>query len=72
MTEGLRLRPVFESDLARLEQMFTDPEAIGVYNWGGFTDPSRWRRRFADDQLLSDEKSVLMIDLDGVGIGFVS
>jgi RimJ/RimL family protein N-acetyltransferase len=72
MTEGMRLRPVLEPDLVRLEEMFNDPDGIGIFNWAGFTDRSAWRRRFADNQLLSDDKSVLMIDLDGTDLGFVS
>jgi len=72
MTEGMLLRPVLEPDLDRLDEMFADPEAIGVFNWGGFVDGSRWRRRFAENRLLADEKSVLMIDLGGANIGFVS
>jgi RimJ/RimL family protein N-acetyltransferase len=73
MTSGtLRLRPVTEADLDDLDGMFADPDALGVYNWGGFQDGTRWRRRFAENQLLGDDKSVLMIDLDGDVIGFVS
>jgi RimJ/RimL family protein N-acetyltransferase len=72
MNEGMLLRPVLEQDLDRLDEMFADPGAIGVFNWGGFIDGSRWRRRFAENRLLADEKSVLMIDLGGEIIGFVS
>jgi RimJ/RimL family protein N-acetyltransferase len=72
MTEGMRLRPVRESDLDDLDEMFADPEAIGVFNWGGFADPTRWRRGFSENGLLSDERSVLMIELDGTALGFVS
>lgn len=66
------LRPVLEPDLDRLDKMFTDPDEIGVFNWGGFTDSTRWRRQFAENGLLGDEKSVLMVYLDGTDIGFVS
>lgn len=72
MTEGLRLRPVLEADLDRLDEIFADPDGIGVFNWGGFADSGGWRRRFAENQLLSEDKSVLMVDLDGQRIGFVS
>jgi RimJ/RimL family protein N-acetyltransferase len=72
MTEGMRLRPILEPDLDRLEEMFNDPDEIGVYNWGGFTDGTTWRKRWADNRLLGEDKSVLMIDLDGEAIGFVS
>lgn len=72
MTEGLRLRPVREADLDRLDEIFAEPDGIGVFNWGGFSDRGAWRRRFAENGLLADDKSVLMIDLDRLDIGFVS
>ena len=72
MSEGLRLRPVAEADLDPLDEMFTDPDAIGVFNWGGFAGGGAWRRRFAENGLLADDKSVLMVDLDGETLGFVS
>ena len=73
MTEGIRLRPVRETDLERLDDMFADPEAIGVFNWGGFSDGGVvWRRRFTENGLLGEDKSVLMVDLGGATLGFVS
>lgn len=72
MTEAMRLRPVREPDLDYLDRMFADPDAIGVFNWGGFTSTGVWRRRFSENQLLADDKSVLMVELDGETIGFVS
>jgi RimJ/RimL family protein N-acetyltransferase len=72
MTEGLRLRPVTEPDLDALDRMFADPAAIGEFNWGGFVDPTRWRRRYAENGLLSDDRSVLMIELADESLGFVS
>ena len=72
MTEGMRLRPVTESDFENIERTFAEPEEIGVFNWGGFSSPGVWRRRFSENQLLADDKSALMIDLDGEAIGFVS
>jgi RimJ/RimL family protein N-acetyltransferase len=72
MTEGMRFRPFTESDLSRLEEMFDDPEAIGVFNWGGFQDRSGWRKRFADNRLLDGERNALMVDLAGTSLGFVS
>jgi RimJ/RimL family protein N-acetyltransferase len=72
MTEGMRLRPVLDADLDRFDEIFAEPDGIGVFNWGGFTDRTAWRRRFAENQLLTDDKSVLMIELDRAAIGFVS
>ncbi|MFC4856224.1 GNAT family N-acetyltransferase [Actinophytocola glycyrrhizae] len=72
MTEGTRLRPVTEPDLDRLDEMFADPALIGEFNWGGFSDPGLWRRRFAENGLLTDDKSVLMVEAEGATAGFVS
>lgn len=72
MTEGLRLRPVAEADLGALDEMFADPAAIGEFNWGGFVGGRAWRQRFAENGLLADDRSVLMVDLDGETLGFVS
>lgn len=72
MTEAMRLRPVTEPDLDRLDEMFADPEAIGVYNWGGFSDPVKPRRQWQENGMLGEDRSVLMIDLAGETPGFVS
>jgi RimJ/RimL family protein N-acetyltransferase len=72
MTDGVRLRPVAEPDLDALDEMFADPVAIGEFNWGGFVGGTVWRRRFTENGLLADDKSVLMIDYDGARVGFVS
>lgn len=72
MGDGLRLRPVAEPDLDVLDGMFAEPDGVGEFNWGGFAGGTLWRRRFAENGLLADDKSVLMIDLDGETMGFVS
>lgn len=72
MTEGLRLRPVLEADLDRFDEIFAEPDGIGVFNWGGFVERTTWRRRFAENGLLADDKSVLIIELDRMDIGFLS
>jgi len=72
MTEGLCLRPVSEPDLDALEEMFADADAIGEFNWGGFTSSSGTRQRYAENRLLAADKSYLMVDLDGETLGFVS
>jgi RimJ/RimL family protein N-acetyltransferase len=72
MTDGVRLRPVAEPDLDALDAMFNDPAAIGEFNWGGFIGGRTWRRRFEENGLLADDKSVLMVDHADETIGFVS
>lgn len=68
----VRLRPVTEEDLDHLDRMFDDPEAIGEFLWGGWTDPRVWRRRWADNGLLGGERHVLMVTAGGERAGFVS
>lgn len=72
MTEGIRLRPVTEPDLDTLDEMFAHPAQVGEFNWSGFSDPSPWRRRYAENRLLADDKSVLMIEAESATVGFVS
>lgn len=70
---GVRLRPVVEDDLAPLERMFNEPEALGIYNWGGWQNPRVWRRRFDEDGLIAGERNVLMIvNAADERLGFVS
>jgi RimJ/RimL family protein N-acetyltransferase len=72
-TDRVRLRPCTEEDLASLELMFSDPESIGVYNWSGWGAMRTWRKRFEENGLLADDRSVLMVDsVDGEQLGFIS
>ena len=57
----VRLRPVAEEDLVDLERMYADPEAIGIYNWGGWQNPRVWRRRWEEDGLIAGDRNVLII-----------
>lgn len=69
----IRLRPVAEDDLGALEEMFADPEAIGVFNWDGWHDPFHWRRRYQQNGLLGGDRWMLMVEtLAGERAGFVS
>jgi RimJ/RimL family protein N-acetyltransferase len=70
--EQLCLRPVTEPDLDALDEMFADPESIGVFNWSGFVPANGWRRRFTENRLLSEDKSVLLVVLGDETLGFVS
>lgn len=66
------LRPVFEDDLPLLESFLTDPEATGPFQWHGWTDPGRWRRRWAEDGLLGDDGGQLMVTAGADVHGFVA
>lgn len=66
------LRPVVEDDLSVLERFLTDPEVTGPFQWMGWSDPGRWRRRWAQDGLLSDDGGQLMVVTGTDRLGFVA
>ncbi|WP_327180631.1 GNAT family N-acetyltransferase [Streptomyces sp. NBC_01334] len=70
--DAVILRPVAEDDLPVLERFLTDPEATGPFQWLGWSDPGRWRRRWAQDGLLSDEGGQLMVATGADRLGFVA
>ncbi|MGI5166058.1 GNAT family N-acetyltransferase [Spirillospora sp. CA-253888] len=59
--DRLTLRPVDEADLPSLERFLRDPEAAGPFEWHGWWDQGRWRRRWADNGLLDDDAGQLMV-----------
>ncbi|MGW1189566.1 GNAT family N-acetyltransferase [Streptomyces sp. NPDC002559] len=66
------LRPVAEDDLPVLEQFLTDPGAAGTFQWMGWSDPGRWRRRWKQDGLLGDDGGRLMVDGGAGRLGVVA
>ncbi|MBH5335626.1 GNAT family N-acetyltransferase [Streptomyces pactum] len=70
--DSVMLRPVAEDDLPLLERFLTDPEATGPFQWRGWSDPARWRRRWAQDGLLGDESGQLMVVAGADRLGFVA
>jgi RimJ/RimL family protein N-acetyltransferase len=72
MTEGMRLRPVTARDLDDIGEMFADRESIGKFNWSGFVDMTKWRRLHTEHGLLAEERSVLMVEVAGETLGFVT
>jgi ribosomal-protein-alanine N-acetyltransferase len=68
----ITLRPVVEADLDVMERFATEPDALGEFEWGGFTDPTVTRRRWEEDRLLAEDSSFLAIVLDDhMFIGYV-
>lgn len=61
-----------EADLSLFEALLSDPEALGAFQWFGWRDPGRFRRRWAENGLLADEQSVLTVACRGEFAGFVS
>jgi len=72
MSVPVRLRPVVEADLPDLERMFIEPEQLGLFNWSGWSDPTRLTKQWHEDRLLSEEHTLLMVDVSGETVGFVS
>ncbi|MFF2045352.1 GNAT family N-acetyltransferase [Kitasatospora sp. NPDC058170] len=65
------LRPISAADLPTLEALLADPEALGPFQWYGWSDPGRWRRQWAEDGLLGEERSQLAVASGGALHGFV-
>ncbi|MFI7297757.1 GNAT family N-acetyltransferase [Streptomyces sp. NPDC050121] len=70
--DTVRLRPVREDDLLMLEQFLVDPEAAGPFSWFGWADPGRFRRRWAENGMLSDDGGQLMVTSGAEALGFVA
>jgi ribosomal-protein-alanine N-acetyltransferase len=67
------LRPVYEDDLEAIARFSVEPDAVGEFEWTGFTDPRRLRRRWEEDGLLADDSSYLaVVTPDGSFAGCVS
>ncbi|MFF3906177.1 GNAT family N-acetyltransferase [Streptomyces sp. NPDC001848] len=69
--EHVTLRPVAEDDLPVMERFLTDPEAASSFQWFGWWDPGRWRREWAENGLLGDERGTLMVVRDDERLGLV-
>ncbi|MFJ9560740.1 GNAT family N-acetyltransferase [Streptomyces fuscichromogenes] len=71
------LRPAREDDLPLLERFLLDPEAASDFQWFGWRDLDRFRRRFAENGLLGPDGGQLVVDAaagaaSGGPFGFVS
>jgi RimJ/RimL family protein N-acetyltransferase len=70
MDDLVRLRLARESDLPLLDRLYGDPEVAGEFGWMGW-HPSPWPKRWAQNRLLGDDISTLMVEHGGEPIGFV-
>jgi len=66
------LRPVAEDDLPLLHRCTRDPSATGPFEWYGWQDPERFRRRWEQDRLLGEDGGMLIIADGEHRLGFVS
>ena len=72
MGDQLTLRPVGEDDLPVVEDLTWDPETAGEFAQFGWFDPLLWRRRWAENRLISDDGGMLMVIRDADRLGFVN
>ncbi|MEU9076498.1 GNAT family protein [Kitasatospora sp. NPDC004745] len=70
--ERISLGPVTEAELPLFEALLADPQALGEYQWFGWRDPGRFRRRWLENGLLGDDQSVLAVLSGGGFAGFVA
>ena len=71
MDDRLRLRPAAEDELPILQRLTQDPEVAGEFSWYGWSDASRWRRRWDENELIGDDLGVLMVARGGEALGLV-
>ncbi|MBB4961370.1 GNAT family N-acetyltransferase [Micromonospora polyrhachis] len=72
MNVEVSLRPVREDDLTFLNDLSNDPAASGTYQWNGWHDPHVYRRRWAENGLLADDRGLLIVSAGADRVGLVS
>jgi [ribosomal protein S5]-alanine N-acetyltransferase len=69
----VRLRAFIEDDLPFLDRLCTDPDALGEFEWPGFSDPRARRRRWERDGYISgDSSAVAIVGKDGTVVGMAT
>jgi RimJ/RimL family protein N-acetyltransferase len=73
MSEKVILRPVREEDLPVLEALTLDQRTAGEFARHGWFDPGLWRRRWAANEMISENGGVVMVVRGGdEPLGFVN
>jgi [ribosomal protein S5]-alanine N-acetyltransferase len=73
MEDRLVLRAFREEDLPFLDRLCTDADALGVFEWAGFSDVRRRRRRWEEDGYVRPDSVALAVALaDGTVAGIAS
>lgn len=71
--DDVHLRPIEEADLDHLRRLAVDREAVGEFEWTGFSDPQEPRRRWEKDGWIDPEHTWLAVARgDGVFAGVVT
>lgn len=69
MTDGPVLRAFREDDLPFLDRLSTDPEALGPFEWPGFSDVRTHRRRWELDGYIGPTSGAVAIVGDDTVVG---
>jgi RimJ/RimL family protein N-acetyltransferase len=73
MEEKLALRPFTGNDLAFIDRLDHDPDALGPFEWPGFTDTRARRRRWETDGFVGTTSTALaVIGPNDVVVGIAS
>ena len=72
MPDSLELRPAAETDLPMLEKLTQDPAATGEFAYYGYHDPRRWRRGWAENELIGPDGGLLVVVAGTERAGFVN
>ncbi len=72
VSDGPALRALREDDLPFLERLSTDPDALGPFEWPGFTDVRRNRRRWEEDGYITPTSGMVAVtDAEDTVVGMV-
>jgi RimJ/RimL family protein N-acetyltransferase len=72
MNHGVALRVFEEGDLWFLDQLGTDPDAVGPFQWAGFTDVRARRRRWENDGYVGADSTAVAVVIAGAVGGIAS
>ncbi|MFI9360740.1 GNAT family N-acetyltransferase [Kitasatospora sp. NPDC053057] len=70
--ETVSLRPIAEADLPAFGRLVNDPEEMGEFQWYGWRDPERFRRRWAEHGLLGEDQWIFAVVAGDEFCGFVA
>lgn len=68
MNDRITLRPFLDEDLPFLERLATDPDALGPFEWAGFTDAHARRRRWETDGYVGQTSTAVAVVRPGHGV----
>ena len=72
MDHGVALRAFDEGDLWFLDQLCTDPDAVGPFVWAGFSDVRARRRRWEKDGYVGADSTAVAVLVAGAVGGIAS